>query len=190
MKNVQKVTIFDKNLHFPEGVDHVYMTLEYDLKFEIVKNLNPRFIRLEKLKINKIVNLMNRRAKNLLSKYTPDMDKYDYLVQIFNNIEKNILNFKYRIDDFYRNTRKIKTQRRIKNKKLKFALQKGINKNLRDSRYKDYLLESRKLHYLKRIKDKEMILRSHDFFSKSHIKDPRKWWQKTKWYFKKYEDKN
>ena len=28
--------------------------------------MNPSFIRLEKLKINKIVNLMNRRAKNLL----------------------------------------------------------------------------------------------------------------------------
>ena len=42
------------------------MTLEYDLKFEIIKNMNPSFIRLEKLKINKIVNLMNRRAKNLL----------------------------------------------------------------------------------------------------------------------------
>ena len=42
------------------------MTLEYDLKFEIVKNMNPSFIRLEKLKINKIINLMNRRAKNLL----------------------------------------------------------------------------------------------------------------------------
>ncbi len=44
------------------------MTLEYDLKFEIIKNLNPGFIRLEKLKISKIVNLMNRRAKNLLLK--------------------------------------------------------------------------------------------------------------------------
>ena len=44
------------------------MTLEYDLKFEIIKNLNPSFIRLEKLKISKIVNLMNRRAKNLLLK--------------------------------------------------------------------------------------------------------------------------
>ncbi len=118
------------------------------------------------------------------------MDKYDYLVQIFNNIEKNILNFKYRIDDFYRNTRKIKTQRRNKNKKLKFALQKGISKNLKDSRYKDYLLESRKLHYLKRIKDKEMISRGNDFFSKSNISNPRKWWQKSKRYFKKYEDKS
>ena len=49
------------------------------------------------------------------------MDKYDYIVNIFKNIEKNILNFKYRIDDFYRNTRKIKQQRRIKNHKLKFA---------------------------------------------------------------------
>jgi len=57
------------------------------------------------------------------------MDKYDYIVDIFKNIEKNILNFKYRIDDFYRNTRKIKQQRRIKNHKLKFALQKGITKN-------------------------------------------------------------
>ena len=44
------------------------MTLEYDLKFEIIKNLNPGFIRLEKFKINKTVNLMNRRAKNLLLK--------------------------------------------------------------------------------------------------------------------------
>jgi len=44
------------------------MTFEYDLNFEIIKNLNPRYIRLEKLKINKIVNLMNRRAKNLLLK--------------------------------------------------------------------------------------------------------------------------
>ena len=79
--------------------DHVYMTLEFELKFEIIKNLNPSFIRLEKLKINKIVNLMNRRAKNLLLKQNNDMDKYDYLVQIFNNIEKNILNFKYRIND-------------------------------------------------------------------------------------------
>ena len=58
------------------------------------------------------------------------MDKYDYLVQIFSDIEKNILNFKYRIDDFYRNTKKIKSQRRIKNKKLKLALQKGISKNI------------------------------------------------------------
>ena len=68
INKVRKVTIFDKNSQFPEAVDHVYMTLEYDLKFEIIKNLNPRFIRLEKLKINKIVNLMNRRAKNLLLK--------------------------------------------------------------------------------------------------------------------------
>jgi len=44
------------------------MTLEFELQFEIIKNLNPGFIRLEKLKINKIVNLMNRRAKNLLLK--------------------------------------------------------------------------------------------------------------------------
>ena len=58
------------------------------------------------------------------------MDKYDYIVDIFKNIEKNILNFKYRIDDFYRNTHKIKQQRRIKNHKLKFALQKGITKNI------------------------------------------------------------
>ncbi len=64
-------------MHFHEAVDHVQMTLEYDLIFEIIKNLNPRFIRLEKLKISKIVNLMNRRAKNLLLKYTDDMDKYD-----------------------------------------------------------------------------------------------------------------
>ena len=66
LSKVQKVTIFEKNIHFPEAVDHVYMTLEYDLKFEVIKNLNPSFIRLEKLKINKIFNLMNRRAKNLL----------------------------------------------------------------------------------------------------------------------------
>ena len=59
------------------------------------------------------------------------MDKYDYLIQIFNNIEKNILNFKYRLNDFYRNTKKIKLQRRIKNKKLKYYLQKGISKNLK-----------------------------------------------------------
>ena len=65
---VKKVTIFNKNIHFPEAVDHVCMTLEYDLKFEIIKNLNLVFIRLEKLKISKIVNLMNRRAKNLLIK--------------------------------------------------------------------------------------------------------------------------
>ena len=67
---VNKLTIFSKNLHFPEGgVDHVYMTLEFDLKFNIIKiKENPKFIRLEKLKINKIVNLMNRRAKNLLKK--------------------------------------------------------------------------------------------------------------------------
>ena len=44
------------------------------------------------------------------------MDKYDYLVSICHNIEKNILNFKYRVDDFYRNTNKIKMQRRLKNK--------------------------------------------------------------------------
>jgi hypothetical protein len=44
------------------------MTLEFELKFEIIKKLSPGFIRLEKLKINKIVNLMNRRAKNLLLK--------------------------------------------------------------------------------------------------------------------------
>ena len=62
------------------------------------------------------------------------MDKYDYLVNIFNNIETNILNFKYRIDDFQRNTRKIKSQRRIKNQKLKFALQKNISKKLRNFR--------------------------------------------------------
>ena len=62
------------------------------------------------------------------------MDKYDFLVNIFKNIEKNILNFKYRIDDFYRNTNKIKEQRRIKNRKLKFALQKDITKNIKNSR--------------------------------------------------------
>ena len=62
------------------------------------------------------------------------MDKYDYLVQIFSDIEKNILNFKYRVDDFYRNTKKIKSQRRIKNRKLKFSLQKGISKNIKNSR--------------------------------------------------------
>ena len=62
------------------------------------------------------------------------MYKYDYIVNIFKNIEKNILNFKYRIDDFYRNTKKIKTQRRIKNRKLKFTLQKGISKNIKNSR--------------------------------------------------------
>ena len=73
---------------------------------------------------------------------------------------------------------------------MKLALQKGISKNTKNSRYKDYLFESRKLHYLKRIKDKEMISRGHDFFSKSHINNPRKWWQKSKTYFKKYEDKS
>ena len=62
------------------------------------------------------------------------MDKNDYLVQIFSDIEKNILNFKYRVDDFYRNTKKIKSQRRIKNRKLKFSLQKGISKNIKNSR--------------------------------------------------------
>ncbi len=67
------------------------------------------------------------------------MDKYDYLVQIFSNIEKNILNFKYRLDDFYRNTKKIKLQHRIKNKKLKLCLQKGISKDIKVSRKKDYL---------------------------------------------------
>ena len=35
-----------------------------------------------------------------------------------------------------------------------------------------------------------MISRGNDFFSKSHISNPRKWWQKTKSYFKKYEDKS
>ena len=53
------------------------------------------------------------------------MDKFDYLVEIFNNIEKNILNFKHRPDDFYRNTKKIKLQRRIKNKKIKILSTKG-----------------------------------------------------------------
>jgi len=38
---------------------------------------------------------------------------------------------------------------------------------------------------MKRIKDKEMISRSNDFFVKSHIENPRKWWQKSKCYFKK-----
>ena len=85
------------------------------------------------------------------------------------------MNFKYRPDDFYRNTKKIKLQRRIKNKKLKLYLQKGISKDIKISRKKDYLYEFKKLHYLKRIKDKEMISRSTDFFSKSHIKNPRKW---------------
>ena len=118
------------------------------------------------------------------------MDKYDYLVEIFNNIEKNILNFKYRLDDFYRNTKKIKLQRRIKNKKLKLCLQKGISKDNKILRKKDYLYEQRILHYLKRIKDKEIISLSNDFFSKSHIKYPRKWWQRNKRYFKKYEDKS
>jgi len=42
LKNVQKLTIFNKNIQFPEGVDHVYMTLEFYLKFEIIKKLNPR----------------------------------------------------------------------------------------------------------------------------------------------------
>ena len=67
---------------------------------------------------------------------------------------------------------------------MKFALQKGISKNTKNSRYKDYLFESRKLHYLKRIKDKEMISRGHDFFSKSHINNPMKWWQKSKTYLR------
>jgi len=35
-----------------------------------------------------------------------------------------------------------------------------------------------------------MISRGNDFFSKSHINNPRKWWQKSKYYFKKYEDKS
>ena len=35
-----------------------------------------------------------------------------------------------------------------------------------------------------------MISRGNDIFSKSHIKNPRKWWQRSKRYFKKYEDKS
>ena len=35
-----------------------------------------------------------------------------------------------------------------------------------------------------------MISRGHDFFSKSHINIPRKWWQKSKTYSKKYQDKS
>ena len=35
-----------------------------------------------------------------------------------------------------------------------------------------------------------MISRGHDMFSKNHINNPRKWWQKSKRYFKKYEDKS
>ena len=81
-------------------------------------------------------------------------------------------------------------QRRIKNKKLKLYFQKGISKDIKISRKKDYLYEAKKLHYLKRVKDKEMIYRSNDIFSKSHIKNPRKWWKHTKRYFKKYEDKS
>ncbi len=42
LKNVSKLTIFDKNIHFPEAVDHVLLTLDFDLKFEIIKKLNPR----------------------------------------------------------------------------------------------------------------------------------------------------
>ena len=42
VKNVSKLTIFDKNIHFPEAVDHVLLTLDFDLKFEIIKKLNPR----------------------------------------------------------------------------------------------------------------------------------------------------
>ena len=62
------------------------------------------------------------------------MQKLKLRIDIFKNIEKNILNFKYRVDDFYRNTNKIKEQRRIKNRKLKFALEKGITKNIKNSR--------------------------------------------------------
>ena len=43
---------------------------------------------------------------------------------------------------------------------------------------------------MKRIKDREMISRSNDYFSKSHIENPRKWWQKSNRYFKKFEDKS
>ena len=42
LNNVSKLTIFDKNIQFPEAVDHVLLTLEFDLKFEIIKKLNPR----------------------------------------------------------------------------------------------------------------------------------------------------
>ncbi len=35
-----------------------------------------------------------------------------------------------------------------------------------------------------------MISRGNDFFSKSHINNPRKWWQRNKRYFKKYEYKS
>lgn len=59
-------------------------------------------------------------------------------------------------------------------------MQKNISTNLKNSRYQDYLYESKKLDYLKRIKDKEMKARSNDFFSKSNIKNPKKWWDRTK----------
>ena len=35
-----------------------------------------------------------------------------------------------------------------------------------------------------------MISRGNDFFSKSNINNPRKWWQRSKRQFKKYEDKS
>ena len=35
-----------------------------------------------------------------------------------------------------------------------------------------------------------MISRGNDFFSKIYINNSRKWMQKTKYYFKKYEDKS
>ena len=35
-----------------------------------------------------------------------------------------------------------------------------------------------------------MKARENDFFCKSHINNPRKWWKRSKRYFKKYEDKS
>ena len=37
----------------------------------------------------------------------------------------------------------------------------------------------RKLKYLKKIKDKEMKKRENDNFSKSNVKNPRRWWKKA-----------
>ena len=63
------------------------------------------------MKIPKIQFLMNRRANNLLKKFKENEDKYDFLVMIYNKIEKEVLNYKYRSDDYYRNTSKIKKAR-------------------------------------------------------------------------------
>ena len=71
--NIDKVDRIDmqsKNFHFEEGVDHTQLSMCQKLNLPSIRKpeVEENQIRQEKLKINKICNLMNRRAKNLLKK--------------------------------------------------------------------------------------------------------------------------